>query len=71
MPARTDSEKRRVDIYVCPECGKHVPGDQMVDRPMLMPATIRSNPHDGTKVEKLGPRVCQECRYSLDTQKRR
>lgn len=60
-----------MDMYVCPECGKTVPHDQMVDRPMLMPASIRSNTHDGVKIEKLGPNVCQECHNKMDTQKHR
>jgi uncharacterized protein YlaI len=60
-----------MDTYVCPECGKHVPGDQMVNRPMVLPASIRSSPHDGVTIETGGLHVCQECHDKMDTMKDR
>jgi len=47
-----------------------VPADQMVLRPMLKPATIRQSPNDPVEVESLLPRVCQQCRDKMDTEKR-
>jgi uncharacterized protein YlaI len=61
-----------MDLYVCPECGKTVPQDQMVNRPMVLPAPIRSSPQDGVgTIEKLGPQVCPECHDKMDTMKDR
>jgi uncharacterized protein YlaI len=60
-----------MDLYVCPECGKAVPQNQIVDRPSVQPASIRSSPDDGVTIEKLGPQVCQQCHDEMDTMKDR
>lgn len=60
-----------MDLCVCPECGKTVPHDQLVLRPMVQPAMVRTSPNDPVVVETLTPRVCQECHDRMDTMSER
>lgn len=48
-----------MDLCVCPECGKTVPHDQLVLRPIVQPAMVRTSPNDPVVVESLNPLVCQ------------